>query len=182
MAYNSAQFTKLANLNPSDTAQLQRSRQVFVFNAGADTMATVAAAGYFNSIRNLVEAGDLIQVIFASDKGFGLLKIAAAPATGNVTTASVQGVARGRATTVTASDTIVTGLPIVALVLATLDDDPVATCSAVTATIGDQAGTPAAGSFLLKSWMPTDATHPVLIAATTFVKKVNWVAYAAAGL
>jgi hypothetical protein len=83
----------------------------------------------------------------------------------------------GQTTTVTASDTVVTGLNTVVAVVASLDSAPVLTCAQASASIGDQAGTPAAGSVLIQTWMPTDSTHPTLIAATTFSKKVNWVAY-----
>lgn len=99
--------------------------------------------------------------------------------------AAVQGVAagykiaRGQKSTVTASDTVVTGLATVVSVVATLESDPVDTCSIASAAIGDQAGTPAAGSILVKTWMPTTggvAGNPTLIPATTFTKKVNWIA------
>ncbi|MBI3979653.1 MAG: hypothetical protein HY331_15845 [Chloroflexi bacterium] len=96
--------------------------------------------------------------------------------------ALVQGIAagyklaRGQATTVAASDTIASGLVTVVAVVATLDDDPVAGCQSVTASIGNQAGAPAAGSFYLKTWKATATADTALIAATTFSKKVNWVA------
>lgn len=93
-----------------------------------------------------------------------------------VSVASGYKVARGQATTVAASDTIVTGLATVASVVAVLDSDPVAGCQFVTASIGDQAGTPAAGSFLLKTWKATATADTAVIAATTFTKKVNWIA------
>jgi hypothetical protein len=82
----------------------------------------------------------------------------------------------GQSTTVAASDTIVTGLAKVIAVVATLDSDPVDDPEWVSASIGDQAGTPAAGSFLLKTWKNTGGTDPTPAAATTFSKKVNWVA------
>lgn len=88
-------------------------------------------------------------------------------------------IARGQKSTVTASDTVVTGLATVVSVVATLESDPVDTCSLASAAIGDQAGSPAAGSVLIKTWMPTTggvAGNPTLIAATTFTKKVNWIA------
>lgn len=84
-------------------------------------------------------------------------------------------VARGMATTVTASDTVVTGLATCVAVVATLNDDPVDGCQFVTANIGDQAGSPAAGSFYLKTWKATDG-DATLVAATTFTKKVAWIA------
>lgn len=82
----------------------------------------------------------------------------------------------GQHTTVAASDTVVTGLASVAAVVASLDSDPVAGCQEVTASIGDQAGAPAAGSILIKTWKATAAGDTALIAATTFTRKVNYIA------
>jgi predicted RecA/RadA family phage recombinase len=83
----------------------------------------------------------------------------------------------GQAATVTASDTIVTGLTKVVGVVATLDSDPGDDPQWATASIGDQAGAPAAGSFLLKTWKNTAGNDPTPLAATTFAKKVNWIAF-----
>ena len=83
----------------------------------------------------------------------------------------------GQSTTVTASDTIATGLNKVVGVVATLDSDPAIAAEWVTASIGDQAGSPAAGSFLLKTWKPTATNDATPIAATAFSKKVNWIAF-----
>lgn len=85
-------------------------------------------------------------------------------------------IARGVLTTATASDTVVTGLNTVVAVMATLASDPVDDPMLVTATIGDQAGTPAAGSVLIKTWKNTGGTDPTPAAASTFSKLVNWVA------
>jgi len=84
-------------------------------------------------------------------------------------------IARGVHTTVTASDTVVTGLSTVVAIVATLESDPGDNPLLVSASIGDQAGAPAAGSVLIKTWK-TDGTDPTPVAATTFSKKVNWVA------
>lgn len=83
----------------------------------------------------------------------------------------------GQSTTVAASDTIVTGLGKLTAVVASFDDDIGDNPEWVTASIGDQAGTPAAGSFLLKTWQNTSGSDPTPTAATTFSKKVNWIAY-----
>jgi uncharacterized protein DUF2190 len=82
----------------------------------------------------------------------------------------------GQHTTIDENDTVVTGLSNVVAVVASFDDDPVDGAQFVTASIGDQAGAPAAGSVLIKTWKNTDAdaTH---VAATTFTKKVNWIAW-----
>lgn len=88
-------------------------------------------------------------------------------------------IARGQLSTVSASDTVVTGLALVVTVVACLDSTPTTGCSWASASIGDQAGTPAAGSILVQTWKPTTAGaagNPDVIAATTFTKKVNWIA------
>jgi hypothetical protein len=84
--------------------------------------------------------------------------------------------ARGQFTTVTAADTVVTGLATVVSVVVSLDSDPVDTAQWTTGTIGDQAGSPAAGSVIIKTWGNTGGTDPTPIAATTFSKKVNYIA------
>jgi hypothetical protein len=86
-------------------------------------------------------------------------------------------VAFGQATTASASDTVVTGLKNVAAVVASFDSDPGDANMFVSATIGDQAGTPAAGSIIIKTWKSADGTDPTPVAATSFSKKVNWVAW-----
>lgn len=181
MAFNANQLTKVANLMP--VAGAAESRQLWWYEAGADSVAGVAAAGYFNDARSLLNVGDRIYVVGETGTVLGHIAVAAVPATGNVTSAVLDEgglvMARGQHTTVDADDTIVTGLGALACVVATLDDDPVAGCQSVTATIGDQDGAPAAGSFQLKSWKATAADNSALIAATTFEKKVNWIAVAA---
>lgn len=82
----------------------------------------------------------------------------------------------GQTTTASASDTVATGLNTVLAVVANLEDAPVLTCFMATANIGDQAGAPAAGSILIKTWKPTASGDATPIAATTFGKKVNWIA------
>jgi hypothetical protein len=84
--------------------------------------------------------------------------------------------ARGQLTTVTAADTVVTGLSTVTAVVASLESDPVDNPFMVTAQIGDQAAAPAAGSIIIKTWQNTTGTDPTPAAATTFGKKVNWIA------
>lgn len=85
-------------------------------------------------------------------------------------------IARGQATTGSASDTVVTGLSSVVVAIANLESAPVLTCAFASAHIGNQAGAPAAGSILIKTWMPTVAIDATPIAATTFTKLVNWFA------
>lgn len=102
--------------------------------------------------------------------------LAAAVATPIAGVAAGYKVARGVVTTATASDTVVTGLATVVAVVATLGDDPGLDPGLASATIGDQAGAPAAGSVLIKTWKFTSNANPTPIAATTFSKKVNWIA------
>jgi len=84
--------------------------------------------------------------------------------------------ARGQLTTVTATDTVVTGLATVVAVVASLESDPTDNPFMASAQIGDQAGAPAAGSIIIKTWQNTAGTDPTPAAATTFGKKVNWLA------
>jgi len=86
-------------------------------------------------------------------------------------------VATGQMTTATASDTVVTGLAKVSAAVAVLEDAPVIGCDRALAAIGDQAGAPASGSILVKTYKPTLTTDATPIAATTFSKKVNWIAW-----
>ncbi len=104
--------------------------------------------------------------------------LAAATATPVAGVAAGYKVARGIAA-ITGSGTVVTGLATVVAVFATaadnLDGD---TLAGVSASIGDQAGLPAAGSVYLKAWKVTTggaSGNPTLIAASV-AKNINWVA------
>lgn len=85
-------------------------------------------------------------------------------------------VAFGTHTTVAASDTVATGLKRVTHAIAQLQDAPVIGATFVLADIGDQAGTPAAGGILIKSYKPTATNDATPTAGTTFSKRVSWVA------
>lgn len=63
-------------------------RKLFQYNSSADTMATIAAAGYFHNVTNAnrMVAGDLIWAV-GSDAS-GMLKVSAVTAAGSVTTLS----------------------------------------------------------------------------------------------
>lgn len=103
-------------------------------------------------------------------------------ATAAVINAAVAGVAagykiaRGMHTTVAAADTVVTGLTTVVAAVAVLDADPTTDPLFVTCSIGNQAGAPAAGSIYIKGWKPTAVNDVTPVAATTFTKKVAWIA------
>lgn len=79
----------------------------------------------------------------------------------------------GQQTTVAASDTVVTGLSKVASCVASMDSAPTTDPEIATCSIGDQNGSPAAGSILIQTWKTFGGTPA---AATTFSKKVNWIA------
>lgn len=77
---------------------------------------------------------------------------------------------------ITGTGTVITGLNTVIAVVATSQTDLDGTTHAgVSATIGDQAGTPAAGSVILKSWKATSTSVTTLVADTTACN-VNWMA------
>lgn len=117
-----------------------------------------------------VESGGVLDI-----ESGGALKIAGTDVTAILATspaavAAGYKIARGVHTTLDENDTVVTGLTTVVAVVVSLGSDPVAGCSKASATIGDQAGAPAAGSILIKTW---EADETV---ATTFTKLVNWIA------
>lgn len=90
-------------------------------------------------------------------------------------------IARGVATihpSSAATATVATGLTTVVAVVAAPATDPDGTnLAAVSATIGDQAGAPAAGSIILKTWKITAADNGALVAATADADYgINWIA------
>lgn len=88
-------------------------------------------------------------------------------------------VARGVHTQAAASDTVVTGLTTVVAVVAQFSSAPTVKQLHVSATIGDQAGTPAAGSILIRTYKPTSSTNDATpTAATDFTDNLGiaWVA------
>lgn len=76
----------------------------------------------------------------------------------------------GRHETIDADDTVATGLSEVVDAWTELESDVIAAAASVQAVIGDQAGSPAAGSIDIKTW--TEAGIP----ATTFERDVRWYA------
>lgn len=84
-------------------------------------------------------------------------------------------IARG-VSAITGSGTVATGLTTVVAVVATMDNDASLTNgNSVTASIGDQAGSPAAGSVIIKVWKPTADTDATPVASGAEVS-VNWIA------
>jgi hypothetical protein len=106
---------------------------------------------------------------------FELLPLRSDP-NGIASTAGGKRMAAGQRTTAAAVETIVTGLTTVTSVVVSFETDVADPNELVTAQIGDQAGSPAAGSIIIKTWK-TDGTDPTPVASTSFSKKVNWIAF-----
>lgn len=112
----------------------------------------------------------------------GTFQVGTTTLTANALALIAQGVAggyklaRGQYTTVSASDTVVTGLTTIVAAVCQMESDPVLTVDRATVQIGNQSGAPVAGSIIVKTWMPTGAALTTPIAAITFGKLVNWVA------
>lgn len=85
-------------------------------------------------------------------------------------------IARGVDTPTGGSDTIATGLSTVVAVVVSLEDEPTLTHMWSQGDAGDQAGSPAAGSFILTSSKPTASNDVTPIAATTPWSPVHWIA------
>lgn len=77
-------------------------------------------------------------------------------------------------TQVAASDTVATGLATVVAVIVNFQDAPTINQQFVSATIGDQAGAPAAGSFLLRTYKPTATGNVTPIPATVFTDNITF--------
>ena len=89
-----------------DLTQLERvaggRRKLFIYYAGADTIATVTGAGYFNNARDMLDqydvmivignSGATIDTIFVSSTRAAHGSAGSGGAAGNVTTVSVEGV------------------------------------------------------------------------------------------
>ena len=87
-------------------------------------------------------------------------------------------IARGVHTQVAASDTVVTGLATVVAVVVGFGGAPTVKQLFCAGSIGDQAGTPAAGSILITTYKPTAVNDVTPVAATDFTDnvKVAWCA------
>lgn len=157
----------------------------------AEAFAAVMAAGFFNNARPRLKKGDIIDIVsgVGATVAVDRIKVDSVPSTGNVLVSQVNGpagtgglkIARGQETinpNTAATATVVTGLAAVVAVVASLDSDPDGTNIAqVSATIGDQAGAPDAGSVILKTWKITAADNGALVAASADQDyKVNWIA------
>ncbi len=96
---------------------------------------------------------------------------------GNLYASGGNAIAAGIATPTGGTLTIVTGLSSVDYVIVSFADDPVLTCMFVSGDIGNQSGSPAAGSFFLLTNKPTNATNDITpVDATTPFVDVFWIA------
>lgn len=135
----------------------------FVMTEGAQTVNGVKT---FGAIPVLPASGVTLGTTTLTEALLG--KYVGAPAAG-------YRIARGVAA-VTGTATVATSLTTVVAVIATAQDDLDGDALAgVSATIGDQAGTPAAGSVILKCWKVT-ADGDVTFIAANAAKNVNWIA------
>jgi hypothetical protein len=150
---------------------------------GAGTFKMVASAAVTARVPVYGTADGKVDDTATEPKGHPVgVALEAATADGDVievlVLAAAQGIRQvsGQHTTVAASDTVVTGLAKVLGLVVQLDSDPVDGAMHATGSIGDQAGAPAAGSVLVNTWKSTDG-DATLVAATTFSKLVNWLAW-----
>lgn len=93
----------------------------------------------------------------------------------------VVGLASGRkiaagVASITGSGDVVTGLATVIGAVVSIQDNITTAADRPQVTVGDQAGTPAAGSITIKVWKPTSSGNNTPIAAAGAVS-VAWVAY-----
>lgn len=86
MALNKTQLSKVGNLN--SIAGATGSKQLWHYDAGADSVATSVAAGYFNDVRGYLKVGDRIDLVAATQTAFRVLTVTAVPASGNITVAA----------------------------------------------------------------------------------------------
>lgn len=183
MAFDSTKLLRVANLL-SLIASTDNTPGFFVYNDTAETSAVVSAAHYFDGAAGFMGEGSVILAICSDGtKHFSVSAVSAAgvvtfadPGHGLSDLTSGLSVVQGQATTVAAVDTIASGLSLVSTVVCSEDSDPVDNPQWFTASKGDQAGAPVAGSFYLKSWQNTSGSDPTPVAATVFGKKVNWIA------
>lgn len=66
-------------------------RKLFIYNAGADTIATVTASGYFNSVASELDQGDVIMVVSNNNAAVDNIVVTSADRATTVTTSAVEG-------------------------------------------------------------------------------------------
>lgn len=166
----------------ADINVLVEAGKKYLFDATSITLAMTGQRMYvvddhtFDDAKgtNAVLAGILAEYVSTTS---GYLYIPKGQQSGNISGVGAgYKIARGQLTTASASDTVITGLASVVSALACYDTDPADANTFVSCSIGDQAGAPAAGSILVKTWKSGDGADVTPVAASAFSKKVNWVA------
>ena len=151
-----AEFNILAGVTPGTAAASKAA--VLGSNKNLDEFHTAAlylGAGAGTQVaRTAAEINNLLQSTSASKKVIG-----------------------GQLTTSTATDTVATGLATVTSCVASYETDPADANTFASCQIGDQAGAPAAGSVIIKTWKSGDGADVTPVAASSFSKKVNWIAF-----
>lgn len=134
--------------------------------------------GYIPKIRRK-SGGDLLEVASGGVIDIlagGALKLEGSTILPIAGVASGYKIARGTVTPTNTSTTIATGLATVVAVVVSFKGNPSLTHMYNAASVGNQAGAPAAGSFVLTALKPTAANDATPIAATTPWSAVDWVA------
>jgi len=157
----------------SVTVKLLNSAGTFKMTCGAAVAARVPVYGLASGkIDDVVSGsnGSAIGIALEAGSGDGsVIEVLPIPAMHGTR------VVFGTHTTVAAADTVVTGLAVVLMVIAGWETLIADANYNVQAQKGDQAGTPAAGSIVIRTFK-TDGTDPTPVAADAFSKLVNWIA------
>jgi len=140
------------------------------------TVPTNGTSGFAPGALFLKRAGAIGASLHRNDGSLAsCLFVAVAGGAAAVGVAAGYKIARGVAT-ITGTGTVVTGLATVVSVTASMQTTPSLTNGTqATASVGDQAGTPAAGSVILSVWKPTASGDATPIASAAAVA-VNWIA------
>lgn len=79
-----------------DATKLERigggTNGLFIYQAGADTAATVTGSGYFNAVTNRLRQGDVILIVGNSVASIDVAIVTSATDAATVTTSAVEGV------------------------------------------------------------------------------------------
>jgi len=67
-------------------------QKLYLYNATADTIATVTGAGYFNSVSDELDQGDVIMVVGNSNASIDTIIVTSASRAAAVTTSGVEGI------------------------------------------------------------------------------------------
>lgn len=67
-------------------------QKLFIYNAGADTAATVTGSGYFNSVSDELDKGDVIIIVGNNGASIDNTVVTSANRAATVTTTAVEGV------------------------------------------------------------------------------------------